>query len=281
MTAAELALSANKLASFPDIVFRVNDAVADGSSNAKDIGSIIALDPSLTASLLRVANSALYKRANSVDSIESAVAMVGVTEIRNLVFAVSAGNTFQAIPNDIISMESFWKHSLYCAAAAQHLGNLLPNSNAQSLFTVGLLHDLGHLLMFNQCPELSKQSIEHSLNENDGLTPYVSEREIFGFDHMTVGAELAKHWNFPQPLQEGILNHHLPFDAERISDNSVIIHVANSVAVLAELESDNLAEAASIDPRALRHLKLEPEALYDAIQATHEAVPELLSLFSL
>lgn len=281
MKASDLALTANKLAPFPDIVCRVNDAIADGSSDAHDIGKIISLDTALTSSLLRAANSPLYRRVNSVSDIDDAVTLLGMQEIRNLVFAVSAADTVRAFPNPIIDLELFWKHSLYTAIIAEDIGNSSPLSQNISMFTAGLLHDVGQLLLFNQLPEQSQRAIEHSLDHKDGRDVYESERSVFGFDHMVVGSNLASVWNFPKELEMAIAHHHLPFEAPVLSDAAVIVHIAQSIAVLAELGSDELTDAPPLDSRALEHVGLQQEAVIELSRNAREALPELMGLFAL
>ncbi|MEM8499690.1 MAG: HDOD domain-containing protein [Pseudomonadota bacterium] len=281
MNAFELAQSANKLAPFPDIVCRMNDAIADGTSDAADIGNIILLDPSLTASLLRAANSPIYMRVKSVSNIDEAVTLLGMQEIRNLAFAVSAADTVKAFTNPIVSLEHVWKHSLYTAIIADSIDQGRTNSCGLSLFTAGLLHDIGQLLMFQQKPDLSWRVMEHALNHSDGRATYESERELFGFDHMAVGAELARLWNFPTEIGAAIAQHHLPFETDAVSDVAVIVHVANSVAVLAELDSSNIMDAPQIDARAFEHLGLQLDFVIESAANAREILPDMMGVFAL
>ena len=278
-TPEELAGNVTRLASFPDVAFRINDMLRDENSSASDIGALIEPDPALSAALLRIANSAMYNIGGTVSTIDRAITVVGLREVRDLAFGICASSTFKGIPNELVTVEDFWKHSLYCAAAAQVIGRIARIRSGDSLFTAGLLHDIGHLVMFNQCPERSRKALQLSLDENDGLTPYLSERTVFGFDHMAVGAELARQWRLPDCLQRCIEYHHEPFASNESTDAVLAVHIANSVAVLAELDSEDFDDAPALDVRAFRELGIRKEEILEAATETRSSVIELIRIF--
>jgi len=278
-TPEELVANVTQLASFPEVAFRINEMISDENSGAAQIGALIEPDPALSVALLRIANSPLYHIGGTVGSVEHAITVVGLREVRDLTFSICASKTFDGIPNDLITVEDFWKHSLFCAVGAQNLARRARVCAGESLFAAGLLHDIGHLVMFSQSPELSKQALRLSLEENDGLSPYLSEREVFGFDHMAVGAELARQWRLPATLLECIGFHHEPFANDVMTDAVSVVHVANSLAVLAELDSLDPDDAPPIDDRASTKLALDTNGIADIVAETCESVTELLSIF--
>lgn len=275
----QLVESVSKLCSFSEVAIKFNDLVEDGSSGAAQFAATIQTDPALSAALLRLANSAMFSGGRQIDSVERAINLVGLNEIRDLVFGVCAANAFRGIPNTLISVEDFWRHSLYCAAASQILSKQAKACEHLSLFTAGMLHDIGQLVMFNREPELSQQAIKHSIAENDGLLTFESERAIFGFDHTAVGLELAKQWDFPDFLQRCISDHHDPFQDKDVDSAVVIVHVANSVSVMAELNTDQFSLAPPIHPLALGHLGLSETQLLECMEPIKHSVQELLAVF--
>ena len=248
-------------------------------SGAAEIGKLIEADPALSAGMLRVANSAMYNIGGNINSVERAVTVVGLRQVRDLAFGICANTTFKGIPNELITVGDFWKHSLFCAVAAQQLGRIAKVCAGESLFTAGLLHDIGHLVMFNQCPEISKKALQLSLDENDGLSPYLSERQVLGFDHMAVGAELARQWRLPDSLRECIEFHHEPFADGVTTDAVRVVHLANSIAVLAELDSHDLYDAPPVDKRVIAVLGLGADAIAETVAKTQDSVGELLRIF--
>ncbi len=278
-SAENLVRNITQLTSFPDIAVRISEMVSDQNSGAAEIGALIEPDPALNAALLRIANSATYSVGGTISNVERAVTVVGLREVRDLAFAICVSETFKGISNELITVEDFWKHSLFCAVASQILGRRAQVCAGESLFTAGLLHDIGHLVMFNQAPDLSSDALVLSLEENDGLSPYLSERKIFGFDHMAVGAELARQWRLPNILRECIGFHHDPFASDTASDAALVVHVANSLAVLAELDSQNFGDAPPIEERALENLGIKPSVVWDVIAESRDSVDELLRVF--
>ncbi len=279
-TAEELASNVTQLVSFPDVAFAIDEAISDDQSSASDIGALILSDPALTAAVLRVANSALFNVAGEVDSIDRAVSLVGMRELRDIVFGIYATKAFEGIPTSLIAVEDFWKHSLNCAAAAQFLGRLARIRNADSLFTAGLLHDVGQLVMFSQSPEKSLTVLEMAReSDTDGMLPFISEKEVFGYDHQQVGAAVAKQWNFPRSLVYSIAHHHDPYECDEVTQTMLVVHVANSIAVLSELDSANPEDGPPIDPRAVTDLNLPEGYIEKTLEYVNTRVPELLSSF--
>ena len=283
-TVEELVGNITGLTSFPDVAIRINEMVADENSGAAEIGALIEPDPALSAALLRIANSAAYSVGGTVSNVERAVTVVGLREVKDLAFGICVSETFNGIPNDLITVEDFWKHSLYCAAVSQTLGRKARVCYGESLFTAGLLHDIGQLVMFSQRPELSSEALALSLEENDGLSPYLSESKIFGFDHAQVGATLSKQWRLPDFLTDCIHSHHEPFKKSASgstgepTDAVCVVHIANSIAVLAELDSHSTSDAAPIDERAFAQLGLEPGVIPEIVSESRGSVDELLRI---
>ena len=105
------------------------------------------------------------------------------------------------------------------------------------------------------------------------------EHLVFGFDHMAVGAELARQWRLPECLRLCIEFHHEPFSATDCMESVLAVHLANSVAVLAELDSDSMDDAPPVDERAFRELGVGEDTVREVVEETQAAVTELLRIF--
>ena len=73
--------------------------------------------------------------------------------------------------------------------------------------------------------------------------------------------------------------HHEPFNSDEATDAVTVVHLANSIAVLAELDSSSLSDAPSMDPRAFDQLRLRPNIIPEIVAETQESVTELLRIF--
>jgi len=281
-TAAELVAQVTQLVSFPEVAIQVNDLLADESSSAESIGAIVEQDPALTATLLKVANSSMYGVSGvgaEIDNVAKAFTRIGSREIQELTLGICATRAFTGIPNEIISVEDFWHHSLLCATSARLIARRTRARNAGMVFTAGLLHDIGHLVMFHLIPEKSLEALALCRDEMDADNLYIAEREILGFDHMDVGKSLGERWNWPTALVNCIARHHEPFKYEDCTDAEVIVHVANSLATIAEIESDDLADASPVDERAWERLKVGPDDVTELIGEVNEGIAGMLQIF--
>lgn len=220
------------LVSLPEVVMQVNEMVDNDRYNASDIGRVISQDPGLSTRLLKIANSSMYGNMRKIDNINHAVVILGTKQIRDLVFSTVATKVFDGIPNDIISVEDFWHHSLYCALLARSLAHSSRKINADTMFTAGLLHDIGHLVLMNRMPEQATASIMLTIQGDATIDLLDAEREIIGFTHAEVGASLARQWHLPDILIECIEFHHNPLEAEKHPEAVAYVHIANAISSL-------------------------------------------------
>ena len=277
-TIESLVEETSQLVSFPDVAIRVNNMVNDPDSTAAQIGEIISQDPALTTAILKVANSPLFGFSREVDTVSRAVTILGGKQIRDLTLATTATNTFKNIPNELLSMDDFWYHSLCCGLAAQELASISKNRKLESVFIAGLLHDIGQLLIFNKVPELAVKSLMQSLDDEE---LFEAEREIMGFDHAQLGAALVKHLGLPESLQTCIAFHHEPTKAEDYKIEVALVHIANSIACLIEIKSNSLADAPPIDPSAWEVTGLSEDVVDSIIEAVQEKVAETQSALAM
>lgn len=278
-TASDLVTRVTELVSFPDVAVQVNDMLSDGLSDAEHIGAVIEQDPALTATLLKLANSPVYRGAADIETVSDAFTRMGAREIQQLTLGICAGRAFSGIPNEIISVKDFWTHSLLCGAAAKSLTRIVKVQNAGMVFTAGMLHDIGHLVMFHLVPEESMQALALCRDEFDAENLYLAEREILGFDHADVGRALGELWNWPTTLVNCIARHHDPFRYPDCSDSEVVIHLADGLATAAELGSTDIADISLVDERTWDRLGLKQEAAEELLPEITDSVSSLLKVF--
>ncbi len=157
------------LASLPNIYFQVDKAINHPSSSTSRIGTILSYDQALCARLLRIANSAFYGFARRIDGIEDAVRIIGTRQLHDLVLATVVLSQFKGIDSNLVSMRSFWRHSLACSIASRCLARLRRESNIERFFVAGLLHDIGSLAMYQLLPERAQLALERHGNGDKTL----------------------------------------------------------------------------------------------------------------
>lgn len=275
----EMVKEVSGLVTLSTVFLRINQLVDDPNSSTNDIAKAISQDPSFTVRLLHVANSPFYGFPSTVDTVSKAVSLIGTSQIRSLALSMSVASSFAGLPNNLVSMENFWRHSLYCALTARILARKAGRLDPEAMFTAGLLHDIGELVIFNRYPEQAKQALLMVLDSMDQMPVHEAEQHALGYDHAEVGGELAKKWNLPPMLRECIAYHHAIDQAQQYPREVALIHLANQIALMAEIDTLDPGDAAPYDLRAWEILGLEPDLLEQVVREVQAEVAEAEKLF--
>lgn len=251
------------LISLPDVCVRVKDLVDNPNSSASDIGKVVSSDAALTARLLRVVNSAFYGFPSRIETVSRAITIVGNRELRDLVFAATVAGIFEKVPGDLVDIESFWRHSVYCGIVSRIIAKKRRVLHDERLFVAGLIHDIGRLVIAFKVPEQCRQIMQYTKEQNVPL--HEAEQAILGFDHAQVGEQLMKAWSLPQSHQLAVANHHTPKRANPYTLEASIVYLANAITELAE------AGAHGMD-----HLESVPAEIWEVTQVREADVEDIL-----
>lgn len=262
MTPQELVSGVVRLVSLPEVCIRVNEMMDDPSVNATDIGKVIAQDTSLTARLLKIVNSAFYGFQARIETVSRAVTVIGLRELRGLVLAASAVESFSKLPNDVLNLVNFWRHSVYCGVVAQIIAQKCNVLHSERLFVAGLLHDIGKLVITNKLVN-EYRDIQKKMEKKKKFD-FEMEHAVLGFDHAEVGGVLLKEWNMPESLCNSVLYHHRPKAAFEPTIEICIVHIANILTIQAEHGIEQGENIPKIEGMALEMTGLT-EADFDEI----------------
>ena len=279
-TAKELVKDIRGLVTLPHVYVQIGRLIDDPKSSSADIAKAVSQDPSFTIRLLQVANSALYRLPTHVDTVGKAVSIIGTAQIRNLALSLSVASSFEGLPNELVSMENFWKHSLLCALNARYLAREVGRCDPDAMFAAGVLHDIGELIIFNRMPEKAKEALLMVLDSGDEMPVYQAEQQVIGFDHSDVGGELAREWHLPPLLEECIAHHHDVAASERHRRETALVHLANILALMAELNTIDPADVPPIDPLAWELTGLTQDCVEPAVAEARDEIAEIERLFS-
>jgi putative nucleotidyltransferase with HDIG domain len=221
------ARKSGKPPSLPAICQELTAAVENPESSIEQVSAIIRKDQGLAARILKLSNSAFYGIPSQVGTLDEAVQIIGLREIQDLVLATSVISVFDKIPPKLVDVPSFWRHSIACGIAAALLAEAQHDPIPERLFVGGLLHDIGRLMLFVNAPEVSRQVLKRC--EQEGALASQLERELAGFDHATLGAELIGQWGLPQTLAEMVGCHHSPSQAVVVTMDAFMIHYADFI----------------------------------------------------
>ena len=267
------------LVTLPQVFLRINRLVEDSDSNLSDIAKAVSQDPAFTVRMLRVANSPFYGFPSAIDTVDKAVSVIGTNQIRNLALSMSVASSFAGLPNDLVSMDNFWRHSLYCALIARNLARKMHGCDPSVVFTAGLLHDIGELILFNRLPEQARAALLLVLDQADDLPVHLAEQQIIGFDHAEVGGRLASRWGLPELLVECIACHHAIDRANRYPRETALVHLANILAQMAEVDTLSLDDVPPVDPSAWAITGLDDGIVGQVVVEANQEIAETQKLF--
>jgi HD-like signal output (HDOD) protein len=224
-----------KLPTMPEVARLLINSMQDDEIPLEKIRSAISKDPALTAKLIRLANSARFGLARKVGSVDDAIAMVGLNQVRTLCLAACMGDSFPMASG--INREEFWKESMACAGYSHWLARTI-GADAQQAWLTGFMLRLGELIIAQKEPE-KLASIEKMPHQPGGRW----EREVdqTGFTEGHIVGELAQRWNFPPEVVLGLKVSANPMDTKPFCRLGGVIHIAMLLAEYA-LESSNSAE---------------------------------------
>ncbi len=264
------------LVSPPDVCMRLFELIHSPSTSAVDIANVVSVDPNLTTRLLRMANSAFYRFRRKIDTVSRAITVIGTTELYQLVLSISAVKSFTGIPNDLVKMETFWKHSVYTGLLARALAERASILHPERLFVAGLMHDIGSLVLYHQRPEAMRDLL--LVADGDEEVLYQAEIERFSFSHADVAAHLMDVWQLPDELVVSIKCHHQPERAEMAKVESYILFLANHL--VNESEQGNFMGSPRADIRVsgtmLEVVGLSEDELFFAFEEAAEQFPSTL-----
>jgi HD-like signal output (HDOD) protein len=276
MTPQELVDGIEKLVSLPEVCIKVNRLIDAPNYSAATLGDLIIQDADLSARLLRIVNSAFFNLQSPVETISRAVTVVGTNELRNLVMATSAAKVFTGVPGDLVNMPEFWRYSLATGVIGSELAGRCRVLHAERLFVMGVLHDIGRLVIYLKLPEASRDILLIT-GGDDSLLPAVEE-EILGFTHMEAGEALLQTWSIPRSIVTVVGHHHHPMRTKDFRLETAIIHLASNLA-LCEHEGMTVDEAIErIDPVVWEITALQPESIEEALERIPQRVNEIVDV---
>lgn len=247
------------ISSLPGAYTRLNEAVNDPRTSSRDVANVITEDMALAARILRLANSAFYGFPSKIDTVSRAVTLVGTRQLRDLALATSIIEQFEGLSESVVTMESFWRHSVACGVAARILATHRREPNVERFFIAGLMHDIGRLLMFSTIPELAMEALDEA--ERGRKLLYRTERNLLGFDHADVGGALLRQWKLPVHTVSAVAFHHRPAMDSGLHTDTAIVHVADLIANAMRIGSSGERYVPSLDNDAWKRLGLSENIL--------------------
>jgi HD-like signal output (HDOD) protein len=262
--------------SLPEIYERLTEVINHPRSSIEDITRVISTDQGLTARLLKLANSPLFGYFTKIDSIGKAATIIGTQQLQSMALAVSVMEVFVGVPENLISMKSFWQHSIACGITARALAVYRREANVERVFAAGILHDVGRLLICTSMPEVFARIISISRNEN--LLLQKVEEELLGYTHATVGGKLLEKWCIPASISEPVACHLSPDTARKFPLEAAFVHVADIICKSQNFGSNGEYFVQPLEPSAWTRLDISAASIPEIIRHVEPKLDETLSI---
>ncbi|MFQ5482131.1 MAG: HDOD domain-containing protein [Nitrospinaceae bacterium] len=246
---------AKDLASRPKIFSKLMECLDDPDSTFEDMAAIVKSDPALVIRLLKTVNSPFYNLREKIESVDHAIQVLGLQELTSLILATTVISHFKVVPEDIVTLESFWSHSIATAVATVVIAEHLEHKQKTTLYTGAIIHDIGSLIIYSLAPEAGSLALERCNEWGESLIE--AEKNTLGFTHQDVALALAKSWNLPEIHQSILGFHHVPFTAEAFTRETMIVHLADYMAQSLQLGSSGEHLPGQLDPQILETLGLD------------------------
>jgi len=194
-----------ELPSPPAVATKLMKEVKKDKLAIQALVDIISYDPSLSANILKVANSAFYSLPYKVGSLDKAVSILGINALKNIALSFVLVKGLKRNSIDGFDHELFWKRSLTAAVSSEIIAAKL-NVRMDERFIIPLLMDIGILVMYLVDHEKYLKVLDEKRISN--LTTIEAERSVFGYNHQEVGSEILRNWGLPENIYTPIAYHH-------------------------------------------------------------------------
>jgi HD-like signal output (HDOD) protein len=194
--------------SMPEVYLNIRKLMENPYAQIGDYVNIVQTDSMLAIRIIRIANSEFFGFRRKVDDLYGAISLIGVIQLHDLLLSSLCMRTFYNIPEQILNFNGFWLHGIKCGIASRSIARQcrLPANNR--FFTLGLLLEIGHAVMFVKAPELTLNALLESQQQGQPLDKI--ERKYFGFDYCQLGSALMRQWDLPEVYPHIIENHLYP-----------------------------------------------------------------------
>jgi len=237
----------------PHIAIKLTKLISDENSTMQDFENMIKMDPTLVLRILRGANSPYYGLRQKVNSISRAVVVIGINNLRNMIVTEGLKEIFKDKKRkNTFSRNRLWLHCAAVSICSQMIIERIFGLNGEDAFLCGILHDIGMIVEDQTATDLFSQ-VCNTYGDNSGpITDY--EKEIIGTDHCKIGYLLAKDWQLPVEVQEGIHHHHKSLD--QVSPSSLTGGIQLAEYIVSQLDYTAIPGMnAKLSPPLVTHIR--------------------------
>jgi putative nucleotidyltransferase with HDIG domain len=231
-------VNARDVPTIPVLLLRILRVVDGERASSKDLVELMQRDQALAGRVLRLANSSFFACSREVATLSRAVMLLGFSTVKNLALGIKIWETLSRRGGP--GMAALWEHSALVGAAARLIAHRTRAADPEEVFTAGLLHDIGRVVL-----RIRFAAVYDRITEVSGDMPLVvREREAFGVDHAQAGAWLGEAWMLPTSIVDAARAHHDELVVGTALSAPVIVNLANRLVHWTDLDQGVLAPEA-------------------------------------
>ncbi len=189
-------MQSDKLAlpTIPDVSFKIRRAINDDKANNTKIARVVQTDPSITARLIQISNSPLYRGRRKIESCPEALTRIGLKASQDIITAFAMKAVFNAkSPLIRKKMQDLWAHSSYVASISAVFAHKTPGFDPDRAMLAGLIHDIGVVPILTY----ADKHPDILVNPRD-LAETVKKLRV------EIGIQIIRKWDFPSDFEDVI-----------------------------------------------------------------------------
>ncbi len=263
--------------SLPEVVMQVSRLVNDPEANARQVGAIMVKDAAMAGKMLRMVNSVYYGLREPVHDLEQAVVILGFKTIRSIALSISVINMFQQ-QNAAFNMKAFWAHSAVSACLCRLIASKAQICDPELAFTIGLLKDIGKLILVENAPEETRAIIAVAKEYKLGFT--AAARKVLDTDDAEISGWLAESWELEPAITDTMRTQ---YDLPKAKNTALTAMCLFSeyLCGLKRIRVSGQCDEPTLDPKVWLYLGLEKTALVELLTAINDEVDNAKQLMSL
>ena len=276
----ELLKQGDALPTLPEIYTTVSAQLDDINTSVEDIGQTVSTDPAISYKILTMVNSAYFGLPNEISSISQAISLIGRFRLKQILIGALLGEVFKGLDNPDFQLKDFWEHSIKTAIIAKQLAVESDyNEEPETIFTAGLLHDVGRLILAAQRPEVLPEIEQRSVLHHIEIAQ--AEIDVIGISHTEIGGALMQKWDFPDLIWVCVLNHHRPDYQGAFFNAAQFIYLANQLAHHETPNDENETGMILNQIRDWQNSDVSVTSIFNAYRLAEEMVYDVMKSFGM
>lgn len=191
-------MQSDKLAlpTIPDVSLKIRRAINEPSANSNKIARVVQIDPSITARLIKISNSPLYRGRRKIESCPEALTRLGLKASQDIITVFALKAVFNAKSGIIRrKMQELWAHSSHVAAISAVLAHKTPGFDPDRAMLAGLIHDIGIVPI-----------LAYADRQPDILASPLDLAETVRELRSDIGVQIIRKWDFPTDFEDVVIN---------------------------------------------------------------------------